>query len=170
MNNTLFVDLSSWIKRYPCKPPSEQKEHLESQLFFITKTMIKMADEKYEHEWVKKINILVIGEYEINSLLYPTYLVSMPNGDQFVMRENPYNWRISAKTMEDMEANFCRLFNENEEHGMGGCDGFPSEWVFSSWANNKREFTIELDPDTNKIYMFFRIYFFQVSKEDYNSP
>lgn len=68
-----------------------------------------------------------------------------------------------------MDADFCELFDENETHSPNGCEGFPREWVFGSWIDNKREFTIELNSGLNEIYMFFRIYFFQISKIEYST-
>ena len=161
------------VKNYPSNHSIHFKETIGPQLSFIRNQLIDMVCKKYGHEWTEEFikNMRVSGEYKDNSLgnkiSFPIYHFIVPNGDQFQISNNLNFWYISVKMANvNMEADFMKIFESNEICAPDSCR-LSKDWVFGSWAEDKKQFTIRLNPGFYEIYTFFRIYFFQVSKKEY---
>ncbi len=159
--------LEGWRQNNNSHPHSQRRIE---QIKFFKETLARLAAEKYGAEWAKNYlhSLSVIGEHVDNNYIYPVFHFIMPNGDEFVIRQNVINTIISVKmTAVSMNANFNGLFNPVAKYSPEECQGFPSEWIFDCWKLNRKEFTIGLSSSLFDVYVFFWFYFHQVSEKNY---
>ena len=162
--NATAQPLQAWAdKNDPSKTNLIWKDGFWDQIIFVRDMIPGLAYSAYDHDYaitdgiVKSIG--VISTHTSKSLLLPVYHMTMPNGDVFVMRYNFYDWKVSVNSDSEFAADFMDLFDSTAEIHDCYCEGFPTEWVYGSYAANKKQFTIELRSGMYEIYVFFRIYF-----------
>ncbi|HVS79701.1 MAG TPA: hypothetical protein VHF05_01855 [Candidatus Paceibacterota bacterium] len=107
-------------------------------------------------------NIRVISTHVSKSVTLPVFHLRLPNGDQFVMRYNFHDWKVSVAAKEPIDADFMRLFNPSLKLHRAYCEGFPEEWIFGSYEADPGKFSVVLQSGYYYIFTFFWIYFQKV--------
>lgn len=109
-----------------------------------------------------KNTLQAVSVHISKSVLLPVFKMTPPDGTTFVMRYNFHDWKVSVSSPRDVDADFMGLFDPNERISSVYYEGFPKECVYGSYAENKRQFTIELPPGQPHIFTFFWIFAHQV--------
>lgn len=105
--------------------------------------------------------IKVVSTHISESILLPVYKVELEDGTTFVMRDNFRDWKVSVSSPYELEVDFMGLFDPNEEIPSHNCEGFPEEWIFGSYVENKQRFTCELPSSNFYLFVFFWLFIFQ---------
>jgi hypothetical protein len=161
--------LQDWAKANdPSQTDLIYKDGFWNQIMFVRDQIPAIAFEIYGQDVAMTLansGIKVISTHTSKSVRLPVFHITMPNGDEFVMRYNFHNWKVSVKAKEMVEADFMNLFNPSSQIHSCYCEGFPPEWVFGSYENNRLEFTVELQAGENYLFTFFWIYFQKVASQ-----
>lgn len=72
------------------------------------------------------------------------------------MRDNFYDWKISVNSEFEILAEFLNIFREDKKISSCYCEGFENEWIYNSYSENKKQFTIEISSN-EFLFMFFWI-------------
>lgn len=152
------ISLQEWANR---NVPDEQlfsRGGYWKQIVFVRDNILRLLAPSYEeYTDICDNRTWVISTHMSKSVLLPVYRIELPNGMAFTMRYNFYNWKVSVSSPRDIHTDFMGLFDPNGKYAYCYCEGFPEEYVYGSYAENKRQFTIELY-DEYKLYNFFWIF------------
>ncbi len=153
-----FTLLSDWVDKH--RPPETlfYASGYRDQILFVARAIpaiLAKTDEEFE---IINANIKVISEHTSKSVLLPVFRVELADGTAFTMRCNFYDWKVSVESPRDVEADFMGLFRSNERISEAYCEGFPENLVYGSYAENNRQFTIELPSSNNFLFTFFWIF------------
>jgi hypothetical protein len=142
------------------------KDGFWKQIMFVRDQIPETAFDIYGQKVAMNLldkGIKVISTHTSKSVKLPVFHITMPNGDEFVMRYNFYDWKISVKAKSPINVDFLNLFDGNQKVVPNCCEGFPSEWIFGSYEENHQQFSIELRASENYLFTFFWIYFQKVA-------
>lgn len=150
--------LEAWANKHKPADPEIIKDGYWDQIAFVRDTVTILLAKTRDEFTDIQANIKVISEHTSRSLRLPVFLVQLADGTTFIMRNNSFNWKVSVSSPRDVEADFMDLFNLNEHIQSVYCEGFPKDMVYGSYAENKRQFTIELPADNHYLFTFFWIF------------
>ena len=151
----------------PSKSNLIYKDDFWKQIMFVRDQIPGIAFDIYGQDvavTLRSSGIKVISTHTSKSVKLPVFHITMPNGDEFVMRYNFYDWKVSVRAKELIEADFMGLFDSFVRVNSCYCEGFSPEWVFGSYNNNRLEFTIEFGNNYH-LFVFFWIYFQRVASK-----
>jgi hypothetical protein len=77
----------------------------------------------------------------------PVYQIHRDPEVTVTMRDNFYNWKISVDAHLPVKDIFYTLINREEVIRPVYCEGFKEEWVYGSFKQNARHFTVEMHSD-----------------------
>jgi hypothetical protein len=155
--------LDDWVK---INNPSQvllYKDNFWKQIVFVHDQIPAIACKVYGEKVataLPKLWIKVISEHTSQLMRLPVFHIKLPNGDEFVMRCNFHNWKISVKAKAPIVADFINLFDVRSKIY---CEEFPPEWIFGSYSENPAKFMIEIEAGENYLFTFFWIYFQKVA-------
>ena len=155
------ISLQKWAKE---NDPSETnliyKDSFWNQIIFVRDTLTGIVYQMYggDYEVAKRVadNILALSTHKSKSVELPVFHMTLPEGTECVMRYNFHDWKISVKASQPVNCDFLGLVDTDEVIHAVYCEGFPDEWVFSSYNSNHQEFTVELGSEYH-VYMFFSL-------------
>jgi len=100
--------------------------------------------------------VMVISTHTSKSVTLPVFELTW-NDFRFIARYNFYDWKLSVRAPVGVELSidFLGLFKDKKINSVY-CEGFRDEWVYWSYEDNQRQFTIELY-DNYQLYTFFWI-------------
>jgi hypothetical protein len=134
--------LQEWINENACGDEMLWKGAMGDQLMFIRDrlpgVLFASADEYREHCAV------VISTHTSKSIKLPVVQYALPSGVAITMRDNFYDWKISISAPVDIEFSPMGLFDPNQGHHAVYFEGFPGDLIYGSYADNKRQFSVEL--------------------------
>lgn len=117
----------------------------------------------------RPVTAMVIGEHSSKSVRLPVFSFERPDlGIQFVLRTNYHDWNVSVVAEKPVNADlrgFVTDFwgeKEREKWEPGGywgyCffQGFPHEFFFGPYANDRRRFSTYMSNDY-ELYAFVRL-------------
>lgn len=99
-------------------------------------------------------NCRVVSTHKSKSTNLPVYKIKK-NGLEIILRGNYYDWKVSIKNetsiiLPDMKIDTSKKINSVY------CEGFKDSWVYDSYDNDDKQFTIELPYNEYKVYYFFK--------------
>lgn len=149
------IDLLTWS--IDNEPSSEMiyKKGYWDQILFIRDTINSIFYSNFED--FKNNPVLVINTHMSKSIDLPVYEINLrDHNTKIIMRNNFYDWKVSVDSPIEINANFMDLFKQDEVHKPIYCEGFKDNQVFDCYANNKKQFTLELK-DKYRLYTFIYI-------------
>lgn len=72
------------------------------------------------------------------------------------MRDNFYDWKVSIQSEVPLHDNFHGVVRKAEKLHPVYFEGFQGEWVFGSYNQNPRQFSVEIQNDYD-LYAFILI-------------
>lgn len=135
------MNLQKWANE---NEPAKSVNGFWHQVTFIRDEVAWILAETYDAYVNLSEGIRVISTHVSKSVRLPVYYVSLPDGTKFVLRNNFYDWKVSIDSPRDVDVDFLGLFDPTIPVGRYCCEGFPTESIFGAYANNRRQFTIEL--------------------------
>ncbi|MFB5622471.1 MAG: hypothetical protein ACE5RH_00580 [Nitrosarchaeum sp.] len=150
------MKLQEWINHNEPKNEMLWKDAFYDQVLFIRDKIPSIFATSYEEYELIKNNIEVISTHTSKSILLPVYNIILPNKISFTIRYNFYNWKVSVISPIELECDFGNICNIEENIDGVYCEGFKNEWVFNSFLQNKKQFTIEIY-DKYRLYTFLWI-------------
>lgn len=136
-----------------------------SQIDFARETLGRILCPTFAEFELFPEDVLVISSHTCQSVVLPVYKFEV-GGVTFVMRRNDSNWMVSVFSLFDIRADFLDLFDPEERISTVYCEGFPPGLVYGSYAESKRQFTVELSGGDcvidHKLFTFFWIITHQV--------
>lgn len=152
------IPLQKWLSdNYP-KDEMLWKGSAQDQFYFMNHMITSAFPIKDEQDSeIFRSNFNVISEHISKSIVLPVYEI-LWNGFKFIIRGNFHDWKISSDCPIPIFINFQKfdLFNPESKIHYVYCEGFQKEWVYGCYAENTKQFTIEL---RNKydVYCFLKI-------------
>ncbi|OHB02238.1 MAG: hypothetical protein A3A96_02150 [Candidatus Zambryskibacteria bacterium RIFCSPLOWO2_01_FULL_39_39] len=154
--------LQEWAETHQPAETLIYKNGYWDQIIFVRDAitpLLAKTDEEYKEI---QAGMKAISEHTSKSVRLPVFRVELADGTAFTMRYNFYDWKVSVSSPRDVEADFMGLFNPNEHVHEVYCEGFPKGLVYGPYAENKRQFTIELPSGNYHLFTFFWIFAHQV--------
>jgi hypothetical protein len=128
------------------------------QIIFVRDKLAGLLATSYEEFQAIQAGMKVVSMHTSKSVRLPVFSVELEDGTTFTMRYNFHDWKVSVSSPSDVEADFMGLFNPDSRISSVYCEGFPEELVYGSYAENKRQFTIELSAGNYHLFTFFWIF------------
>lgn len=162
MQKQPMAHLHAWFMENRPAENMKYKDSAERQIMFVrdevpeffTKSMLKTIE--------------VISTHTSKSIKLPVYHVVLTNGLELILRGNFHDWKVSVSSPFDIELPEEILTNltlRGEKINSCYCEGFKDEWIFDSYMENKKEFTIEIGSSLYSLYTFFFLLNVEVNKE-----
>lgn len=104
--------------------------------------------------------IVVINTHTSKSIKLPVVLIDLEDTLELklIMRNNFHDWKISVlSSVFSIEACFGYLFEQNEIIDPIYCEGFKEKFVFDSYQNDKKFFTVEIRNDYQMYTFIFLV-------------
>lgn len=127
------------------------------QIKFVRDVLVRVFARDYDEYKAIEAGISIVGTHHSKSVKLPVYRINLPDGTAFTIRCNFHDWKVSVESPKEVEEDFMDLFDPTTDIDHIYCEGFPPELVFDSYAENKRQFTLEIATDY-QLYTFFWIY------------
>jgi hypothetical protein len=156
------MQLQEWANTHQPAETLMYKNGYWDQIIFVRDNIAGLLAKTYEEYKEIRAGLKVISEHTSKSVCLPVFRVELVDGTMFTMRYNFYDWKVSVSSPRDVEANFMDIFNPNLKIQPIYCEGFPQDLVYGTYAENKRQFTIELLSSNYRLFMFFWIFAHQV--------
>ncbi len=157
MKKTKGRQLQGWAENNEPDVRLIYKKGYWEQIILIRDEIIALlARSSEEHEKILS-QTKVISAHISKSVLLPVYRIELDDGTTFTMRNNFHNWKVSVNSYRKVDADFMGLFPHTERISSVYCEGFPEECVYGPYAENNRQFTLELHSDYN-LFTFFWIF------------
>lgn len=121
-----------------------------AQISFIAHTIHMLLVSQFDDR--KERPVEVISRHISKSCWLPVYRIVADSGVEIVMRGNFHNWIVSVSSPVDIPDVFFGLFDPKQELPLQWCEGFNRDWLFGSWSDNPREFTVEVGYSPEKLY------------------
>lgn len=154
--------LQEWANAHePGKDLSYRDEYW-SQIIFVRDKVAGLLAKTYEEFERIQANIKVISTHTSKSVCLPVFYVELEDGTKFTMRDNFYNWKVSISSPRGVIIEYMGIFDPNAISLDTFCEGFPKEMVYGAYADNKRQFTIDLPSGNYHLFTFFWIFAHQV--------
>jgi hypothetical protein len=122
------------------------------------------SDDNYH---LNKDMVKVRGTHTSKSITLPVYFIKW-HDIEFTIRGNFHDWKVSVNSPVPLEIDFEDIFKD-QTIGDIYCEGFYKEWVYSSFYDNNKQFTVELCWES--MVMFFRkIWYYIRMQEEKERP
>ncbi len=151
------LKLQEWAgKNKPADDLIYKKGYWDQIVFIRDELRYLFYTKKGDSEFLQN-NTTVVSTHMSKSVLLPVFKVVLTNGINLIMRYNFHNWKVSIISEFDVNCDFTKLFNyEDKVHGVY-CEGFEDDWVYESYSQNKKNFTIELRSGYYYLFTFLWI-------------
>ena len=140
--------LQNWFMDNIPDPNMLWKKAMESQVLFV-RDKLKHAfkfDGSNEARALRE-NTTVVSTHTSKSIKLPVYSIIWRD-IRLIMRENFYDWKVSVESGHELIGlDSIGLFVPMRGINPIYCEGFKKEWVYPSYHESKRRFTIELNSD-----------------------
>jgi hypothetical protein len=127
------------------------------QIIFVRDVLTSVFARSYEQYRQLSDNIRVIGTHRSKSVELPVYQLTLDNGVVITMRHNFYDWKVSISSPREIEMDFMSLASATYVINPVYCEGFPREVVYGSYAQNRKQFTLEIGQE-HKLYTFMWVF------------
>lgn len=155
-SNQAALSLRNWTEIHRPEAIMYSPDNYLDQINFV-RDIISSILAKTEDEFMFiKQNIKVIANYMIRSTELPVYQINLTDGTTFTLRYNFHDWKISVNSPRDVMADFKGLFDPKKP--IVSCKEFPEEFRYGPYAENNRQFTLELTANEYCIFNFFWLY------------
>lgn len=145
--------LQEWINENEPGDEYYAKGAALSQLLFLRDQIRFLFAKNYEE--VRENPTQVVSTHRSKSVSLPVYRISV-SGLELTIRGNFHDWKVSVKSDRPVVANFLSLFRKDERINSVYCEGFREEWVYGSYNENLKQFTVEVR-DNYQLYTFLYI-------------
>lgn len=112
--------------------------------------------------------VQVVSTHVSKSITLPVYHIALRDGLELILRGNFYDWKISVKSPFEIELP-NEILTQNTLKGEKvypcHCEGFDKSWIWDSYVNNKRKFTIEINGSLYELYTFLFLISLQVNEQ-----
>ncbi len=152
------MQLQKWAVSH--QPKFYEREYWSQVLFVRDRVAGILAPTYEEYREIQDSRMKVVSEHAVKGVALPVFQVKLADNTVFTMRCNFRDWIVSVNSLHDIEADFMGLFNPNNRI----CElyyDFPEGLIYGPYAENKKQFTIEL-PSENYLFAFFWIFAHQV--------
>lgn len=156
------MQLQEWANAHQPDESLIYKDEYWEQIIFVRDKITGLLAKTLEEYETILANIKVISEHTSKSVRLPVFRVEIADGTAFTMRCNFYDWKVSVSSPRDIRADFMGLFDPTLRIHDAYCEGFPKELVYGPYAENERQFTIELPSGNYYLFTFFWIFARQV--------
>ena len=157
-----MAQLHAWFMENKPGETMRYKEAAERQIMFLRDEL-----QNFFNPFVLK-KVQVISTHTSKSIKLPVYYVELEDGMQLILRGNFHDWKISVNSPFDVEIPeelLSGVVLRGEKIHSCYCEGFKEEWIWDSYLNNKKKFTIEIGASLYELYTFFFLLSVQVNKE-----
>jgi len=151
--------LLEWAKANSPREDLIYKDGYKRQITFVIETIPVIFYTKIKEDYTEMQNrIKVISTHTSKSVTLPVFKVSLKDGTSFIMRYNFHNWKISVSSFSPVKTDFLGLFDPKKRVSHTFCEEFPKDRVYPSYAENNKQFTIELPRGYYHIFTFFWVF------------
>jgi hypothetical protein len=154
--------LQAWFMENTPKDEMRYKESAERQIMFVRDEFFNF----FTDFMIDRVE--VISTHTSKSISLPVYHIVLTNGMEFIMRGNFHDWKISISSPFDVELPEEILTNSTlsgEKINRCYCEGFDESWIWDSYLDNKRKFTLEIGASLYDLYTFLFLMSVQVNKQ-----
>jgi len=149
------VPLVYWLKEN--KPAKEMfwYNNFWNQVVFVRDELPKTLVPKNKFEQYDRVSkdIHVISDHTSKSILLPVYELNHYDAElKLIMRNNFYDWKVSVTSTRPIKANFGNIFDPKQPVPSVYCQGFLDSWIFGPYAENPKQFTVEIK-DRNELFI-----------------
>jgi hypothetical protein len=150
------IDLLSWMRvNEPSDNMIYKKEYWKSNVFFRDTIPFLLLQ---DYEEYKKFSTMVISTHTSKSILLPVVKMFISKHNMTVIvRHDFHDFKISIKSEKELIFDTMNLFKQDRKINSIDCEGFKEEWVYDSYTNNKKQFTIKINDGYYEAYTFFYI-------------
>lgn len=155
------IPLQDWINDNQPKEEMLWKNAWSNQVVWVRDKLPAFLIDNHEYEDYEKIrnSIIVISTHISKSIKLPVYKITVDD-NEFILRNNFYDWKISANLKKPLTIDFNKLgiiHDIVEKINPIYCEGFKNEWVWDSYDDNQQKFTTELITDSDVMLFFWLI-------------
>ena len=154
--------LQEWAITHQPSDTLIYKDGYWDQIDFVRDMITDLLAKTHEEYRAIQAKMKAVSAHTSKSVCLPVFGVELADGTMFTMRYNFHDWKVSVSSPRDVKADFMGLFDPKERINAVYCEGFPTELVYGPYAENKREFTVELPPGNHHLFTFFWIFAHQV--------
>lgn len=118
-----------------------------NQFMFIRDEAMSIFKDK-----VKSIE--AISHHTSKSVKLPVYRILLP-GVEIIARCNFHDWKVSVMSSEPLEFSRMLFIDEGRKKiSHVDCEGFEYDWVYDCYHNDRKKFTVELQPSEHYMWAF----------------
>ena len=163
----LPISLTEWIcnvavEDSPAEASKRQAKFVRDEVTSIvvrTKRHDWQADPKGTPDRLDNYSQAVSLHWSKGCLL-PVYYIDARDtiGCEFWLRNNWHDWKISVKSKDPVPDVFHRLIQRGKSISDCYFEGFESEWIFGSYADDPSEFSLEFNHDIELTTFLMMLY------------
>lgn len=146
---TQLVSVIEWRDCYMCNRTINILGIRQSQIKFVLDKLNWYVD--------NKPSIYVVSMHTIKNIMFPVYYCKIVDVEILMKNATKY-WTVSVKAKKDI--NFLSIFNfyaPRSYEDKDPCDWAGMKgWLFDSYEENKKEFTMNIVGDI-ELYVFFKV-------------
>ncbi len=124
------------------------------QMCFIRDDVLMTLTDNYDLS--VKYPVRIISTHRSKSIDLPVYLIDLKElyGITLIFRGNFYDWKISIDSEDEIVCDFDGLISKSSQIDDIYCEGFKKQWVYDSYDDNKKKFTLELNYNSYSVFVF----------------
>lgn len=146
----LPVDVTAWMRVNEVSESLHYAPTLSSQVCFVRNNLGSIFYPDYD-EWLAN-STMVIGTHRVNCITLPVYFLTVSKLKLELMMSCNFNyWAVSVKSTAELFFKPRALFSPQYKVPPENCYGFHSDWVYDSYSQNKKEFTLMVN-DQFRLY------------------
>lgn len=154
-DKNLPVDLLTWSRANEPDKTMLYEQAFWNQVLFVRDNLTSIFYENFNERMANPV--LVVNTHVSKSIKLPVYELNIAKyGLKITLVNNFYEWSVSINSTKELDMNFTNLFDTDKEINPIYCDGLSNEQVYSSFNNNKKQFTFKIVDD----YRLFTIIYF----------
>lgn len=147
MIETLPVGITEFIRSLTNEEREERRWRSGiDQMIFLRDSIHPLLERRHEDR--SALPPIIMGWHNSKSCSLPVVRFHTESGWYLAMRGNFYNWKVSVQAPigESVPFIFYDMFDPKDTVAISSvfCEGFPSEWVFGSHAEDSSQFTVDL--------------------------
>lgn len=155
-DNVLYEDgvpLQGWANTNKPKDEMLWKSGYWSQIVFVRDQIHCLFVVTYKES--KENPVRVVGTHISKSIQLPVYSIKIP-GLEVRMRCNFYDWKVSIRSEVPIPDVFHNIIKKDEKVHPVYFEGFQGDWIFGSYDEDPRQFSVEIGNEYD-LYAFFLV-------------
>jgi len=150
----MTITLEEWCKENVPADEMVWKKAAHVQFDFFHRLTWAVCPPGADYKVYKTLKPIVISTHTSKSIRLPVVELRTPGGVVFTIRDNFHDYKVSVDSPVEIDVDFHDLFGKYAEESIHGVyfEGFPDERVFGAYADNKKQFSVELDR-SEEVYM-----------------